>query len=80
MSKNTTVPLSSIPPTKDTEKQHLKSDYKFRTGNSQILPNHCSWQEENSLTSVKMIQSAAPNKILLLQNRIGAAKQTTMET
>lgn len=67
VSKDKSVQLSSLPPTEDAAKQHIKRVYlqvQQWKNNSKISPEHWGWQKENYLTPIKMTQPAAPNNIL----------------
>ncbi|KAF2891864.1 hypothetical protein ILUMI_14300 [Ignelater luminosus] len=62
-SKNKSVQISSLPPTEDAAKQHIKRVYlqvQQLKNNTLIPPEEWGWQKDNYLKPIKMKQPAAP--------------------
>lgn len=66
-SKDKSVQLSSLPPTEDAAKQHIKRVYlqvQQWKNNALISPEDWGWQLDNYLKPIKMTQPAAPMNVL----------------
>lgn len=65
--KDKSVQLSSLPPTEDAAKLHMKRVYlqvQQWKHNSLISPEEWGWQKDSYLKPIKMTQPAAPSNVL----------------